>query len=186
MRGADKLLQEVDGQPVLRCLAQRGLSAGLQVFVTLAPDQPARRAALADLDVTVVEVPNAEEGMSQSLRAGAHAMPPEVDGMMVLPGDMPDIQTADMAALAQAFLTGPPCPALRATTQDGQPGHPIVFARDQLALFDSLDGDRGAFMLLKGFEEQVRLVPLPGDRARLDLDTPEDWAAWRARNADTE
>lgn len=186
MRGSDKLLQEVDGQPVLRCLAQRGVSAGLPVFVTLGPDQPARREALADLDVTVVEVPNAEDGMSQSLRAGARAMPSEVDGMMVLPADMPDIEAADMAALAQAFLTGPPCPALRATTEDGRPGHPIVFARDRLALFDSLDGDRGALMLLKGFEDQVRLVPLPGDRARLDLDTPEDWAAWRARTSDAE
>jgi hypothetical protein len=26
--------------------------------------------------------------------------------------------------------------------------------------------------------------PLQGDRARLDLDTPEDWLAWRARAAD--
>ena len=28
----------------------------------------------------------------------------------------------------------------------------------------------------------VRLHPLPADRAVTDLDTPEAWAAWRARN----
>lgn len=184
MRGADKLLQQVNGQPVLRCMAERGLDAGLPVFVTLGPGQPARRAALAGLDVTLVDVVDANEGMSRSLRAGARAMPPGVEGMMVLPADMPDIETGDMAALAQAFLNGPPCFALRATTGDGRPGHPIIFSRDSLAHFDTLDGDRGAFMLLKGFEEDVRLFPLPGDRARLDLDTPEDWAAWRAEHRD--
>jgi hypothetical protein len=25
------------------------------------------------------------------------------------------------------------------------------------------------------------VIPLPGQMATLDLDTPEDWAAWRAR-----
>ncbi|PJE36025.1 nucleotidyltransferase family protein, partial [Pseudooceanicola lipolyticus] len=32
--------------------------------------------------------------------------------------------------------------------------------------------------------DRVQLVPLPGQRARADLDTPEDWAAWRARHRD--
>jgi molybdenum cofactor cytidylyltransferase len=31
----------------------------------------------------------------------------------------------------------------------------------------------------------VHLVPLKGDRALVDLDTPEDWADWRARGGDT-
>ena len=38
-------------------------------------------------------------------------------------------------------------------------------------------GDDGARDLLKG--ETVTSVPLPGDHATLDLDTPEAWARWR-------
>jgi CTP:molybdopterin cytidylyltransferase MocA len=41
-----------------------------------------------------------------------------------------------------------------------------------------LNGDRGARIVLEG--ETVRVLPLPGRRAVTDLDTPEDWEAWRA------
>jgi molybdenum cofactor cytidylyltransferase len=48
-----------------------------------------------------------------------------------------------------------------------------------------LTGDTGAREVLKRHSDRVHLVPLKGDRALTDLDTPEDWAAWRARGGDT-
>ena len=41
-----------------------------------------------------------------------------------------------------------------------------------------MDGSQqGAREVLRGAE--VKLVPLPGRHALVDLDTPEDWAEWR-------
>ena len=48
----------------------------------------------------------------------------------------------------------------------------------------ALTGDQGARELLQRHRDKVRLVPLPEARAITDLDTPEDWAAWRQRQAD--
>ena len=45
----------------------------------------------------------------------------------------------------------------------------------------ALRGDTGARALMQS--HPVRHVALPGRRAVTDLDTPEDWAAWRARDA---
>ena len=46
MQGRDKLLEPVQGQPLLRVLALRLLDSGVaQVAVTLRADDPARRAA---------------------------------------------------------------------------------------------------------------------------------------------
>ena len=38
--------------------------------------------------------------------------------------------------------------------------------------------DKGAAAMMEG--ERVEFVALPGRRAVQDLDTPEDWDAWRA------
>ena len=51
------------------------------------------------------------------------------------------------------------------------------------ALFDQLKhlrGDDGGRAVVRAAADRMQLVPLPGQRARRDLDTPEDWAAWRA------
>ncbi|MEM9524908.1 MAG: nucleotidyltransferase family protein, partial [Pseudomonadota bacterium] len=46
MRGRDKLLELVDGAPLLRMLASRALATGLPVWVVLPPARTARQAAL--------------------------------------------------------------------------------------------------------------------------------------------
>jgi CTP:molybdopterin cytidylyltransferase MocA len=43
-----------------------------------------------------------------------------------------------------------------------------------------LQGDDGGRAIMIAHRDQTHLVPLPGDHATRDLDTPEDWAAWRA------
>jgi CTP:molybdopterin cytidylyltransferase MocA len=45
-----------------------------------------------------------------------------------------------------------------------------------------LSGDEGAKRILSQEASRVHLVPLADDRALVDLDTPEDWAAWRAKH----
>ncbi|PRX29769.1 CTP:molybdopterin cytidylyltransferase MocA [Meinhardsimonia xiamenensis] len=177
MRGADKLLEEVGGEPLLTRLARAGLAAGLTVIVTLPEPAGARGEALAGLDVLRVPVPDAAEGMAASIRAGLAACPEDPAGLMILPADMPEIDAADLALLAEAFAEEPER-VMRGAGEDGTPGHPVIFPRRLFPALAALRGDEGARRALKG--EHVRLVPLPGRHALTDLDTPEEWAAWRA------
>ncbi|MGY6411280.1 MAG: nucleotidyltransferase family protein [Alkalilacustris sp.] len=180
MRGADKLLEPVAGRPLLALLSQRARAAGCAVLVTLPPGDRARRAALAGCDVRMAIVPEAAEGMAASLRAGAAAAE-GMAGLLVLPGDMPEIEAADIAALRTAFLATPePRPILRATSADGRPGHPVILPARLLPALRRLRGDAGARTVLQAHPSQVRAFSLPGSRACTDLDTPEAWAAWRA------
>lgn len=182
MRGADKLMEEVAGEPVLRRTARLAGGIGLPVVVTLpatGPLAPARRAALAGLGVTLLPVSDAHEGMAASLRAGARAIGPAA-GMMILLPDMPEVEAEDLLRLAAAFAEDPASP-LRATSVDGAPGHPVILPRRLMPEVAVLEGDRGARVVLEG--ERVRSLALPGRRAVTDLDTPEDWAAWRAGRA---
>ncbi|MEE8454751.1 MAG: nucleotidyltransferase family protein, partial [Limibaculum sp.] len=68
-----------------------------------------------------------------------------------------------------------------AVTEAGRPGHPVLFGRRFFELLRALEGDRGARSLIEDDPEFLVDVVLPGAAAATDLDTPEDWDAWRAR-----
>ena len=177
MRGADKLLEAVGTRPILRCIAERALSVTPHVGVTLRPDDLPRQRALAGLGVTDLYVTDAAEGMAASLRAGARwAMTLECDALMVALPDMPEITAQDMRSLIAAQAQAPQQP-LRASAPQGTPGHPVIFPRALFAAMLGLTGDEGAKTLLRA--HPPRLHVLDGQRAVLDLDTPEDWQAWR-------
>jgi CTP:molybdopterin cytidylyltransferase MocA len=181
MRGADKLTEPAGGEPLLRRVARRALATGLPVTALLAPDRPERRRALAGLDLRAVTVEDAGEGISASLRAGLAALPDRARGALVLMGDMPEIETADLAALAARFEALGADRVVRAAAADGTPGAPSVIPRRLFPALSALRGDMGGRAAMRG--ETVELLRLEGDRALVDLDTPEDWAAWRARQA---
>ena len=69
----------------------------------------------------------------------------------------------------------------RGGTTDGTPGHPALFPRDLWDDLQAVTGDEGGRSVLKRHADRVRTVPLPGRMAVLDLDTPEDWAAYLGR-----
>lgn len=179
MRGRDKLTETIDGQPLLTRTASRALSTGAAVVVTLPPDDGLRRAALAGLDVTVVTVPDATEGVSASFRAGISALPQDCVGVMILMADMPDLETADLTAMLADWRENE---ILRATTADGQPGHPVIFPRACFNDLEVLKGDDGARSIIAAHCQRLRLFPLPGARALTDLDTPKAWSDWRRKN----
>lgn len=179
MRGADKLLEVVDGEPLLRRVARMALATGWPVSVVLAQGHAARRAALGGLGVAQITAANAAEGMAASLVAGVQALPRGVAVLLVL-ADLPLIETADLIAVIAASAADPAC-VWRGADPDGTAGHPVLFPADLRGELLGLTGDEGARAVLKNHAARVRLVPLPQGHATTDLDTPEAWAAWRAR-----
>jgi len=180
MRGGDKLLEDVHGAPCLQVMAKRALATGQPVLVTLPSSDHPRAACLIGLELSVVEVPDADLGMSRSLQRGGAALPNNAKAVMILPADMPDITTNDMNEMLEAF-EGTNATALRATTQDGATGHPTLVGENLFEQFQKLTGDTGANAILSELGDRLMLHALKGDRARMDLDTPEHWSAWRAR-----
>lgn len=180
MRGVDKLMQVVEGRPLVRRQADlaRAVTSG-PVIVALPAGPHPRRAALAGAGVTVLPVPDAAEGMSASLRAGFAALPAGAAAAMLLLGDLPALTEADLRKVLAAHDPEGEALVWRGCTEAGKPGHPIVFAAALFDRFQDLRGDGGGRGIIAAAGERVIHVPLPGNHARLDLDTPEDWAAWR-------
>ncbi len=181
MRGIDKLMQEVDGQPLLRRSVSVAQAAG-PVFVALPPRPHARYDVLSDLDVNTIPIADADEGMNASLRGALSHIDRSVPAVMVLLADLPEITRADVQAVRQAVENHGDCLIWRGATSAGKPGHPVVFERELFPQLLKLTGDQGAQSVVRANSSKTHLVTLPGDHALLDLDTPEAWADWRAKS----
>lgn len=177
MRGADKLLEEIDGTPQLARIARAALHTGCPVTVALPPDRPARAACLDGLPLRRAVVPNPQDGMAASLVAGISTLPESAPVLLLL-ADLPEITAADLSFFLKAWATLPNRIA-RGTAEDGTPGHPVGFPADLRADLLALQGDQGAREVLQRHKARLHLVALPGQHATTDLDTPEDWARWR-------
>lgn len=177
MGGRDKLLEEVEGAPLLRRQTERALEVGAYVIVTTRRDGPARIAALKGLAAHLVPVEDPSEGIAASLRAGVAALPKGTTALIILLPDLPDIEAEDLRRMLRMH-DAMPGRILRAVSADGTPGHPTLFPARFFDRLAQVSGDSGAADLIRdvGFAP----VALEGARAITDLDTPEAWAAWRA------
>ncbi|WP_321832642.1 nucleotidyltransferase family protein [Thalassovita sp.] len=175
--GRDKLMEQIGGTALLRLNCDKALSCGLQVFACV-PSKTHDRAALLPEGVRAIPVPNAAEGMGVSLATGIAALPDHISDVMILPADMPDLSAVD---LAQVWGEHQSDQITRGASSAAKPGHPVIFPRECFAGLRQLTGDEGARSVVKSYAGQVQLVPLPGQNALTDLDTPEAWADWRAK-----
>ena len=182
MGGRDKLMEPVAGEPLLRLVADRMVSSAAdEVVCVLSPDRENRAAVLDGFAVRPVPNPRAAEGMGTSIAAGIAALSPDTDAAIIALADMPEVTASDIDKLIAGFDPSEGRAIIRAVGSDGRPGHPVLFGRRFFEALTALEGDQGARAVLTENAEFVVDVALSDGAANTDLDTPEDWAAWRAR-----
>lgn len=182
MKGVDKLLERIDGIPLLHRSTLSAIASNVnQVFVVTQPNDVLRQKTVSDLAIQIVENPDWQSGMASSIKAGLDAMASSTQAVIIALADMPDVSTQDYNSLISAFDPQTPAMICRATTQDNKSGHPVLIGAAHFAGLAKLQGDNGAKSLLQNHKDSVILVQTNGQNARTDLDTPQDWAAYRAR-----
>ncbi|MCC8933518.1 NTP transferase domain-containing protein [Rhizobium sp. 'Codium 1'] len=171
--GRHKLLAEFDGEPLVRRSVRQAIEARLGPVTVITGHRGAEVArAIAGLDVQLEENADFASGMAGSLKVGLAAVEAQgLPGMMVLLADMPNITSADMAALAQAYRKAGGKVIVRAVS-DGQRGNPVILPAATFEALKSLEGDIGARPVIENSGLAVIDVEI-GAAARLDVDTPE-------------
>lgn len=122
--GGGKLTADLDGEPLLNRTLQSLLDGGVErVVVVIAPGAAlASVTMLGDPRVRTVVNPDPSRGMFSSIQCGVAAE--DGDPILVLPGDMPFVKSATIAAvLAAARETR----AIVSPRLAGRHGHPVAF-----------------------------------------------------------
>src|SRR5437763_8894152 len=177
--GSNKLLEPIDGVPMVARTAQRLLSSRARpVIAVLGNQADLVAAALGKLPVERVRNPAFADGLSTSLKCGLAALPADVDGVIVCLGDMPLITGRDLDRLIGAFnpLEGR---AIVVPTRRGKRGNPVLWARRFFPEMAELSGHVSAKHLIGEHAELVCEVEMDTDGVLVDIDTPDALAALR-------
>jgi molybdenum cofactor cytidylyltransferase len=176
--GSNKLIAELDGEPIVRRTVRAVLASRARpVVVVTGHEADAVRAALTGLAVKLVHNPDFADGMSTSLRAGVAAAG-AVDAALICLGDMPRLEPRHLDAVIDAYRTGDPDEII-VPTCDRKRGNPVLWPRSYFPEIAELSGDVGARALIDRHADQVRLLAIDDPAILVDVDTPAALAALR-------
>jgi len=165
--GSPKQLFNIDGESLIHRAARTALAVAPTIVVI--PDREsgfvlpetsiAIREALADLDVSIVENPEAGEGMASSICAGVLACSGDV---LITLGDQPLVTSAHLHALVRSGAS------IAATSYESIAGVPAFFSASFRPELLELRGDRGARALFERHRDKLITIALP--EAANDID----------------
>jgi molybdenum cofactor cytidylyltransferase len=178
MGGANKLLADLFGAPLIARTAANALASSARPVLLVTGHMAGEVESAAGANgLMVVHNSDFATGMASSLRVGLAALPADVEGAVILLGDMPLIASAAIDALtANAAAHPDSCAVVPAV--DGAWAHPVVLRRRLFVEVSQLSGDAGARRLLME-RTDVRIVEAGDPRLLLDADDPEGLAAIR-------
>ena len=135
-------------------------------------------AEVVDLPVQIVPNPAWATGMGSSLQAGLRALATQdsaAAGLLVLLSDQPLITAKHLRQLIQQQQLNSSAPAIVTAYDTAEFGVPAVFSRTLWPELAALPASSGAQALLRRYEAE--LIRVPCAAARLDVDTPAQYAA---------
>ncbi len=174
--GRNKLIELIDGVPIVARVVLAGQKAGLKYTVVVTGHE--RERVLEALSaLRFEEVHNLEyfQGMSTSIRAGVGYLKDRARAIVISPGDMAfteprlyDIVLAEFARSKNDIVVA---------AYKGRSGHPILFND---STFDDLmeisEERRGMKEVVQKYRETTTYVETASQRALLDIDYQEDFA----------
>jgi molybdenum cofactor cytidylyltransferase len=179
MGGPNKLLAELDGKKLVRIATEQALASKASEVIVVTGHQAALvEQALEGLKVKFVRNPDFAGGLASSVKAGIAAVPAGADGAIVCLGDMPLIDANLIDRLIESFAPDRGN-LIVVPVADGRRGNPVLWSRRFFSELMTLDGDIGARHLIARHAEAVAEVPVEGDGAFLDIDTPQALEAAR-------
>jgi molybdenum cofactor cytidylyltransferase len=171
--GSNKLLHPLpDGRPIALVSALNLRAALPETIVMVRPDNAGLGELLAQHGIAHVIAARAAEGMGASLAQGV-ASAARADGWVVALADMPYLQRATIAGIAQALRDGA---QIAAPVYRGQRGHPVGFAARFGEALLQLQGDEGARSVVRGHASEVTEIECDDAGVIADIDRPSDLA----------
>lgn len=174
-----------DSRPFVVRIAGELLSAGVpEVVVITGRHHEAVAEALADwpIDgrVRVVRNPDPDRGQLSSLLVGLDAtLVADPEGILVTLVDVPLVRASVVRRVVEAWQRSR-APIVRPAIGSHH-GHPVIFDRSVFPELRSARLDLGAKVVVRAHAHDLVDVPVEDDGCLIDVDTPDDYEAFKAR-----
>ena len=182
MRGRDKLLQKIDGVPLIKRTLNEALKLNFPVFVTIPVNETKRKLIIATTNAVIIEVPDAELGMGHSIATGTFEITKKLNilSLAICPADLPNLNEDSLKKLINYFFKSPEMICRPTQLRNLKFGHPVIFPKKYFEELKLIKGDMGARKILKNNAKFLNSYETDDESYFLDLDTPEDFTNWES------
>ena len=173
--GSPKQLLPWRGTSVLNSVVSTAFDTGLApVIVVLGANADQIEPSLPK-ECVVVRNDAWPEGQSSSIRTGLAQLSEEIDGVLILLGDQPQVNPHFCSSIVQKGLE---CGKITIPYVNDRRANPVFFPKHTLKRLGQVTGDQGGRAIFSEF--QVEYLPWLDDCMALDIDTPEDYEKLKA------
>lgn len=181
--GKNKLLFDLDGEPVVRRAVRQAAAAGLDpVIAVVGFEADAVRRELDGLDppCRIAVNPDYERGINSSLKTGIASVPASAVGAVVMLADMPLVTTEMIATLVMRYRSSEA--PLVISDYDGVNAPPMLYDRSLFEELRVMEGEGCGRQVVRRHQASAVVVAWPVT-ALTDLDVPGDYDLVRSLTA---
>jgi molybdenum cofactor cytidylyltransferase len=178
---ADKLLADIDGTPLVVRSAELLVSAGLDGVTAVVAQNAAGddvATALGGLQIAITRNPDSARGMGSSIACGTAALSDLDAGIMIVPADMPMLNSGLLRDLIALYRTHQAAMIVHPVTPDGAQRNPVIWPPQLRSELLNLDGPAGGKRLLTANASRI-VTHAASPHVFEDIDTQDDLSRFR-------
>ncbi len=170
----NKLSEIMNGKPIINHI----LDTLIEIFdpseliVIVGHEQNIIKKLIFNKDIKILENKDYKKGIGTSIALGVNNLNANIDGVMIIPADMPHINSKDLINLEKKFMEFS-CLKVVIPEHNYRLGNPVILPRSYFKTLKSLKDDFGARSLIKN-KDIITLKA--GFGTNFDIDTKEELA----------
>jgi len=175
MENGNKLLLPINEIPMISHVCNTVLTAGLDpVVVVTGFESDLVTQAIPTAINDIIYNSHWQSGMASSIYEGLSALPQNVDGNMIVLGDMPMISKDTLTLLIDEFIMLNGQHIIYPIYEERQ-ANPVIFPKKYFQEILSLTGDRGCKKVLKQYPDDAVGVSIGSPEVVFDCDSEDNY-----------
>ena len=174
----NKLLAVINGKPIINYILDTlfEIYDPSELIVIVGHEHKIIKNLIFNKNIKILENINYKKGIGTSIALGINNLDVEIDGVMIIPADMPYINSKDLINLENKFMELN-CVKVVMPEHNNKIGNPVILPRNYFNTLKSLKDDFGARSLIR----KKDIITLNTEFGTIfDIDTKEELAETKA------
>ena len=174
----NKLSEIINGKPIINNILDTlfEIFDPSELIVIVGHEQNKIKNLILNKDIKILENKDYRNGIGTSIALGMNNLNADIDGVMIIPADMPYINSKDLINLEKKFMELN-CVKVVMPEHNYRRGNPVILPRSYFKTLKSLKDDFGARSLIR---KKDIITLKTGFGTIFDIDTKEELAKTKA------
>ena len=174
----NKLLHIMNGKPIINHILDTlfEIFDPSELIVIVGHEQNIIKNLIFNKDIKILENKDYRKGIGTSIALGVNNLNTDIDGVMIIPADMPYINSKDLINLEKKFIELN-CVKVVMPEHNSRTGNPVILPRNYFNTLKSLKDDFGARSLIR----KKDIITVKAEFGTIfDIDTEDELAQIKA------